>query len=181
MCHLPGVADPPEAELSMTALSKKRKMDARTEAASATHTFESTHGQSRFRISTPAKRVRGPTGYPVSKPESPMLLETKTQDMSIASDSAPKSIAACPGPIFAGRESDPTLVNALFERVAALEDRMSGLERLQAEPNSNGGSESETITANLATASPEPSWGNIADIVRVHDKDGNLIQGSTDV
>lgn len=178
MCHLPGVADPPEAHLSMTALSKKRKMDARTEAVSATTMFESAYGQSHFQVSTPAKRVRGTIEYPVSKQEHFTPPEAKTQGISTASEGARESIATCPASTSAGAESDSTLVKAMLERVAALEDRVSSLEKLEANPKSNGGSGS---VSDSAATTPSPSWGIIADIVRVHDKDGNLLHESTDL
>lgn len=116
MCHLPGVADPLESDLSVTALSKKRKMDARTDAASATTVYEAAYGQSHFQVLPSAKRGRGLTEYPVSR-----SVETQTEDISMTSDSVHESVAPCPA----------LTLNAILEKMAALEDRVSSLEKVQ--------------------------------------------------
>ncbi len=116
MCHLPGIADPPESDLSVTALSKKRKMDARTDAASATTVYEAAYGQSHFQVLPSAKRGRGLTENPVSR-----SVGTQTEDISMTSDSVHESIAPCPA----------STLNAISEKVAALEDRVSSLEKVQ--------------------------------------------------
>jgi len=152
MCHESGVPDPAEEILSMTALSKKRKMDARTEAVSATTVFESAYGQSHFQVSTPAKRVRGLTGYSVSKPENSKPVETKIQDISTAPQSALESVALTTDSISTEARFDSTLMRATLDRVAALEKRVSSLEKLQVKPDT----ESE-ITTTLPPNTTSPS------------------------
>lgn len=172
MCHLPGVEDPPTEKMSMTALSKKRKMDARTEEFSSVTKFGGGEGEARFQILGGNKRARGMTGAAVEKVEGMKVgrdvPQVPNSGQILPREPSPKLTSADPG-------VDSMMVKAMFEKIKALENKVSVLEHSQVK----SGIDASTMTSQ--TPMPGASSNTSTQTLRGDDKDGNLDPASADI
>lgn len=140
----------------------------------AHHTFVKTYGQSQFQISSPAKRAR--TESPVFKPVSTKPHETATQETSTELQGASRSMALGPLSVFAEQR-----IKVLENKVGILETIITELRSKGNKPDTCGQSEAETISTMSPATAQDYSWNSISDILRAHDKEGNLIRGIADI
>lgn len=174
MCHLPGVEDPPAEMMSMTALSKKRKMDARTEELENVTRFGGKEGQARFRVEKPSKRVCGGTGRSgqmEKRNKGPrQLLGSVAVDTSIPGVLSEKLTAADSG-------VDLKMMAILRD----LKNRVAVLESLQGKSDTTAVPGTDASTMALRTPLPNPASSVTTETLRADDKDGNLDRGDTDI